>query len=628
MALWHLVNPIREAKIEFAKILSEKLGISFDEIFNNIEYPPKEEVGDLALPLPSVTKDKSLLSREIEEGGKLLIRKIKKCGIYINAYLDEGNLFKFIFSNLQDNYGIEEADKKLRIVVEHTSANPIHPLHIGHLRNAILGDTISRMLKLRGHAVNRRFYVNDAGRQVAILALGYLLLGEPEPPKDVKADHWFGTIYSITNVLIEIKNIKKELQSLKDEEEYKEKVKKLDELVAIAAQHQQKYPDIFNKLADEINKIDDIEAEIQDVIRKYETKSDDRVVKVVRKIVKYNLDAFEQSLSKLHISFDDYDYESDLLWSGEVSKIINEALEIAGDYKGTKALYLDLSKEEKEELSIPTGLQLPPLVLIRSDGTSLYTTRDIAYTIKKFTVFNADKVINVIAEQQAVPQMQLRASLYLLGYKEYARNLIHYSYGMVNLQGMKMSGRLGRFVSLDEIIDRVTEVAKKKVQEKGGIMENIDEIVNAAIRYAILSVSANKPVTFNVEAVVNFEQNSGPYLQYTYARAYSILAKNKEELDINKVNIADIEGDKRRLLVLIAKFPEVLSKASDEMRPEDLVDYLRKVADTFNRWYNNERVLQEQDLGKRMARLFLVKGVERVLFNGLNALGIKPLEKM
>ncbi|BCU71178.1 arginine--tRNA ligase [Stygiolobus caldivivus] len=622
------MDPIREAKIEFSKILSEQLGISYDKVFKNIEYPTRDEVGDLALPIPSVSKDRTLLSKEYVDKGQKLIGEIKKSGIYVNAFIDEKNLFKFLFSNFPDNYGIEEAEKKFRIVVEHTSANPIHPLHIGHLRNSILGDTISRMLKIRGHAVNTRFYVNDAGRQVAILALGYMLLGEPELPSNIKADHWFGIIYSITNVLIEIKTIRQELQLINDDEKYREKIKRLDELVGIAAQHQERYPEIFNKLADEINRIEDVEAQIQNIIRQYESKSNDKVVQIIRKIVKYNLAAFEQSLNKLHISFDDYDYESDLLWSGEVNKIVSEALMRSIDYKGTKALNLELSKDEKEELSIPVGLQLPPLVLVRSDGTSLYTTRDIAYTIRKFSSFKADRVINVIAEQQSVPQMQLRASLYLLGYENYAKNLIHYSYGMVNLQGMKMSGRLGRFISLDEIVERVEEVARKKIQEKGGKIDNINEIVNAAIRYVILSVSANKPVTFNVNNVVDFDQNSGPYLQYTYARAYNILSKNYERLDIEKVDLSDIEGDKRKILILIAKFPEVLAKASDEMRPEDLVDFLRRVSDIFNRWYNNERVLQEQDPTKRMTRLFLVKGVERVLFNGLNAIGIKPLEKM
>lgn len=621
------MNPIVDAKKEFSEIVAKRLSLDEETVLNNIEYPPREEVGDLALPLPSVTKNKELLSVSDFPSGKF-IKKIEKNGIYVNAFLNERELFNYIFSSLSENYGIEKVQKPERIVVEHTSANPIHPLHIGHLRNAILGDTISRLLKARGHEVNRRFYINDAGRQVAILALGYILLGKPEPPKDMKVDHWFGFIYSLTNILIEIRQLKEELKEEKDDNKYREKISKLDELVALAAQHKEKNPELFDKLADAINSLPDVESEIQKIIRAYESGEDEEIKKVIRKIVGYNIRGFEESLLLLDISFDAYDYESDLLWDSSVQKILQQALQISIEYKGTRALKFDLLKEVKYELKIPEGLEVPPLVLVRSDGTSLYTTRDIAYSIKKFEAFNADKVINVIAEQQSVPQMQLRAALYLLGYKKYALNLIHYSYGMVNLQGMRMSGRLGKFISLDEILEKVKEVAIKKIEEKGGVLENVEEIVNAAVRYAILSVSANKPVTFNINTIVNFEQNSGPYLQYTYARAYNILTKNQEGLDMKSVDYSDLTGDKRRLLILIAKFPEVFTKAVDELRPEDLIDFLRRVADTFNRWYNYERVLQEQDKGKRMTRLFLVKGVERVLYNGLMSIGIKPLQRM
>ena len=622
------MNPIKEAKREFAKLLSNRLSLPEDIVYENIEYPPKEHMGDLSVPLPAITRDKEKLNISYFPSGKL-IKDIKRTGIYVNAFLNEKELFLLIFSNLPEDYGIEKTDSPKRIVVEHTSANPIHPLHVGHLRNAILGDAISRMLKARGHQVNTRFYVNDAGRQVAILALGYILLGEPEPPKDIKIDQWIGAIYAITNILIEINQLKKELNPEK-EDEYREKLRKLDELVSLAGRQREKFPGIFDKIADEIAKIEDIEAKIQYIIRSYENKEDDKIVNTIRKLVNWTLEGFKESLKALNISFDNFDYESDLLWSKRVENIIKLATssEFAKQHKGTLALSLEIDPEVRKKLNIPLGLELPPLVLVRSDGTSLYTTRDIAYTLFKFETFSADKVINVIAEQQSVPQMQLRASLYLLGFKNIAENLIHYSYGMVNLQGIKMSGRLGRFVSWDEIIDEVKEVAESKIKEKGGDPNVLMDIVNSAIRYAILSVSANKPVSFNIKNIVDFEQNSGPYLQYTYARAYNILSKSTEKLDINKVDFGDIVNDKRKLLLLIAKFPEVASKAIDELRPEDLLAFLRNLADTFNRWYNFERVLQEPNEGKRMARLYIVKGVERVLYNGLNLVGIKPLQKM
>ncbi|TRM79400.1 arginine--tRNA ligase, partial [Sulfolobus sp. D5] len=207
-------------------------------------------------------------------------------------------------------------------------------------------------------------------------------------------------------------------------------------------------------------------------------------------------------------------------------------------------------------------------------------------------------------------------------------NLVHYSYGMVNIQGFRLSGRLGRILTIDEIYERLLDIVKMKLKEKGGVMDNADEIANAALRYAILSVSANKPLSFDLNRIVNFEQNSGPYLQYTYARAFNILQKSTDTLSIDKVDFTDIIDEKRKILVHIVKFPEVFKKSVDEMRLEDLVSFLRELADTFNSWYDKERVLQENNLGRRIARLYLVKGVATVLKNGLKVLGIKVLSRM
>ncbi|MCI2414920.1 MAG: arginine--tRNA ligase [Candidatus Aramenus sp.] len=620
------MNVIREAKREMAKVISQVINVEEEKVFNNIEYPSKEGLGDLSLPLPSVTRN---LNVDVSGRGKY-VKSFRRDGIFINVNLDEVSVFNGVFSSLSEDYGLEKVDKPKRIVVEHTSANPIHPLHIGHLRNAILGDTLVRLLRARGHLVNSRFYVNDSGRQVAILIYGLSKLNYPEPSAGVKKDEWLGLIYAMTNVILEIRQITQELKNA-SESEYKEKISKRDELVAVAQGLRERNEEYFDVLSDGIMKEEDPEKVILDIIERYE-RGDERTKQIVRKYVNYALEGFMESLGKLGISFDVFDYESDLLWNGDVKKVLEETMDSRArvNYKGTWALDLENFVDEsvKEELRIPKGLELPPLVLMRSDGTTLYTLRDVAYTFKKFSDFKADVVINVIAEQQAVPQMQLRATLYLLGYPEHAKNLIHYSYGMVSLQGMRMSGRLGRYVSFDEVYEKVKEVVEAKVREKKGNVEELDEIVNSAIRYAIVSVSANKPVTFNVNKVTNLEENSGPYLQYTYARAYNILAKVTDRLDVSNVDPSELVGEKRKILMMIARFPEVFAKAADDMSPEVLTVFLRQFSDLFNAWYDKERVLQEKDEKKRVTRIFLVKGVETVLRNGLKSLGIKPLTKM
>lgn len=524
----------------------------------------------------------------------------------------------------------KKIEKPKRIVVEHTSANPIHPLHIGHLRNTILGDALARALKARGHSVNVRFYVNDTGRQVAVLIYGLKLLGFPDPEPNVKKDLWLGIIYAMTNVILEIRKLREELKKL-SESEYREKVRELDELIVIANDLRNRNEVLFDKLADTINAKEEPEKEIGEIIKKYE-EGNDELKGIIRKYISYALEGFSETLSKLNIRFDNFDYESDLLWEKMVNEVLKALLSSSAKipYKGVIALDLDsfLGDEARSKLRIPKGLKIPPLVLMRSDGTTLYTVRDIAYTIFKFNQFNADFVINVIAEEQYIPQIQLRGALELLGYSRFAENLLHYSYGMVNIQGLRMSGRLGKIITIDEIYEKLDNIVRNKLKEKGGNMENIDDIANAALRYAILSVSANKPLSFDLNRITSFEQNSGPYLQYTYARAANILAKSTENLSMDKVDFSDLVGDKRNILILIAKFPEVFKNAVDNLRLEDLVAFLRELSDIFNSWYDKERVLQEQDPRKRMLRLYIVKGVSVVLKNGLSVLGIRSLERM
>ncbi|ACP38111.1 arginine--tRNA ligase [Saccharolobus islandicus] len=622
---------IGRAKKELAEYVAAQLGISEEEVFKNITYPPREELGDLSLALPS------LIKRNINEKAKLLqeykgelIERIEVAGIYLNARLNLRNLFVSIFSKLDDSYGLEKIEKPKRIVVEHTSANPIHPLHIGHLRNTILGDALARALKARGHSVNVRFYVNDTGRQVAVLIYGLKLLGFPDPEPNVKKDLWLGIIYAMTNVILEIRKLREELKKL-SESEYREKVRELDELIVIANDLRNRNEVLFDKLADAINAKEEPEKEIGEIIKKYE-EGNDELKGIIRKYISYALEGFSETLSKLNIRFDNFDYESDLLWENMVNEVLKALLSSSAKipYKGVIALDLDsfLGDEARSKLRIPKGLKIPPLVLMRSDGTTLYTVRDIAYTIFKFNQFNADFVINVIAEEQYIPQIQLRGALELLGYSRFAENLLHYSYGMVNIQGLRMSGRLGKIITIDEIYEKLDNIVRNKLKEKGGNMENIDDIANAALRYAILSVSANKPLSFDLNRITSFEQNSGPYLQYTYARAANILAKSTENLSMDKVDFSDLVGDKRNILILIAKFPEVFKNAVDNLRLEDLVAFLRELSDIFNSWYDKERVLQEQDPRKRMLRLYIVKGVSVVLKNGLSVLGIRSLERM
>ena len=647
----HIINTIVEKIHEY---LEENYGTIGKEFLRSlVEEPSVEAYGDLSLPLFRLARPLKVnpvkLAEEIANSidGIPYVKDIKNVSGYVNFFLDYPSLTKLTLDSVRslgEKYGYLPVDKPLRIVVEHTSANPIHPLHIGHARNAVLGDTLYRLLSRRGHIVQRRFYVNDLGRQVAIMLYGYLNLPETMRSTDVKPDHWIGILYAITHTLIEIYELKKKISEAinkGDNELYRELVRELDSLVASANDLREKNRELFDYLANKLKEKDN-EKEIQSLMKKMEA-GDQEVKEKLREVVEICLQGFKETLRELDIDFDKWDYESHIVWSSLVKKILEEARKSPyfTIHKGAPALDLPrlASKELYRRLGITLSLEIPPLILQRSDGTTLYTTKDLAYTLYKFRDFQADKVINVIGAEQKLPQAQLKLALYALGYKREAENLIHYSYEMVNIPGMKMSGRLGKYITLDEIIEEAKLRAEKEVLKRTTLeteeekKQVIEAVAVGAIRYTLVSTAANKPITFNWEQALSFETNAAPYIQYTHARASSILRKHEEKygpiqwdnIDYNAI----LENKKRaKLIKLIAKYPSTQAKAADDLKPEILVDYINKLADTFNSWYQEDPVIHEPNPGKRNLKTTITYAVKIVLANTLETLGIKAPPRM
>jgi arginyl-tRNA synthetase len=651
------VSPFKLISKHIAETLKslgvEKLDLS--EIEYSIAETPDPKLGDYGVAIARFARRYNVkVSQLVEEASSRLekeevVSKVEFVRGYLNVRLDARRIAELLFKTLEsegENFGIVKTDKPLRIVVEHTSANPVHPLHIGHARNASLGDTIARLLKARGHIVQTRFYINDLGRQVAVMAYGVLALGG-KVPENVKADHWLGAVYAITHTLADIQQAKREVEEAKkreDEETYKEALRKLDSLVADAAKLRERYPDIFDALAEKL-KDRDLELEISKLMKAYEYREDPLLAERIRNIVSKCIEGFRQTLSRLGIYFDVWDWESDLAWSGLVSEILEKARQSPyyTIYKGAAALNLKpLLKDPivRESLGLPEDYDIPPLILQRSDGTTLYTTRDIAYTLKKFREFNADKVYNVIAAEQRLEQLQVRLALIALGYRREGLNTHHYAYEMVNLPGEKMSGRRGRYITLDELLDKAVRKALEEVdkrsphltrEEKARIAERVG---TASIRYALISVSASKPMTFSIEEALNFEKNTAPYLLYTYARASNILAKAAERgikfsLDDIDYSAAEETQYRRQIILRLYTYPYYFVKAADELKPEILVSYLGKLADAFNTWYSQtDSAINEPRPQVRAFKLEMVKAVRSVVGNALKLLGIEPIERM
>jgi arginyl-tRNA synthetase len=475
------------------------------------------------------------------------------------------------------------------------------------------------------------------GRQTAIAAYGYKKLGEPEVTE--KPDLFIGKIYSVTACLTEIQKLKLRMEELKAQpektEEYIELNRKLSEWISIAKELEEKYPEIFNKLSEAIIKSNvSPENEINELIKKYE-EGDLEAKKLIRKVSQLCIKGFKETLSKIEVEFDSWDWESDLVWNGEVKKVLEKISATPYVFKFKGALELDVEKIVEEFslrriLNISPGYHLPSLTLARSDGTTLYITRDIAYTIKKFNL--ADEVVNVIGAEQSLAQLQLKIALFCLGKGQLALKLKHLAFGLVELPGFKMSSRRGRIVTLDEVIDEAIKRAYQEVSKRFSLSEEekievAKRIGIASIKYALLSVEPLKTVIFNWDRVLNFEKNSAPFINYAYTRAGGILRKAKitlENIDVSKLT----HPLEKEILLKIIKFPEVFKNATDNLKPEDLVNFANALAENFHEYYEKVDVTHVPEEELKKARVFLIYAVRSVIKTAMELAGIKLAEKM
>ena len=285
----------------------------------------------------------------------------------------------------------------------------------------------------------------------------------------------------------------------------------------------------------------------------------------------------------------------------------------------------------KEAFGLKEDYELTPLTLVRADDTTLYTTRDIPYHLWKFQ--KADKVVNVIGREQTLPQLQLKMALSALGHTDYAKNLVHFSYNLVSLPGYRMSGRRGRYITLDEVMDSAIKRAHKEVTKRSphlsdGEKQTISEFVGiGAVKYALVEVDPTKPVVFTWDRVLDFEKNSAPYIQYSHARARSILRKASREPENPDYSLLT-DPIERNLALMLARFPEVFVNAAENLRPNTIADFANNLADKFNTFYTKLPVIKAEPPQLSDSRLALVDATTIVLRNALNLLGIEAPDRM
>jgi len=646
------VNPFAEFSNACATVLKEVFRRLYPDVVVSfaLESPPSPEFGELSSSAcfelaKSAVKKPLEVAQQIVDKMELskfpLVQSVKAAGAgYVNFYV---NLVKFArlslesATTLRDEYGFVKMKKPVRIVVEHTSANPSHPIHIGTVRNSVLGDSLARILKARGHTVYRHYYVDDVGRQSGVIGYGYEKLGQPDP--DGKPDHFIGRIYAVTNCIVEIQKLKKAVEKAKsqsDDEAVAKLMLELHDWTAAAVELESVHPQLFSKLLDKISKDENPDARIAELNLEYERGDREAVKKLVRKVSELCLAGFKQSLSRMDINYDSWDWESDFVWNGDVARVLMRLGETPYVFHVGQVLELNANKVVEDfGLRMLLGLsedhEVPSLTLVRADGTTLYTTRDIPYSLWKFR--KADQLINVVGMEQMLAQLHLKIGLAALRHLDKVKNLRHFAYNLVSLPGFKMSSRTGRYITLDESVDEAVGRAYEEVVRRSPHLPEDEKrrISNTvgigAIKYALVQVDASKPVVFTWDRVLDFEKNSAPYIQYSHARAGSILRKAKRKRRSPDYGLLK-EPVERELIMMVARFPEVFIDSAENLRPNQVADYANMLADRFNSFYNALPVIKAQPRELSDARLVLVDAVRIVLRNALSLLGIEAPETM
>jgi len=555
-------------------IKKEGVSLKKEEIEKFIEIPPSHEMGDYAFPcfflagrLKASPQTIAIKIRENIQNYPKDFEDIQTSGPYINFFLDRKtmalNLIKEIKS-IGEKYGKSNSTNQ-NTMVEFPSPNTNKPLHLGHLRNMTIGESVSRMLEFSGDKVIRANLNNDRGIHICKSMAAYEFYGKGKTPKteNKKSDHFVGDFYVMFN-----KN-----------EKTNEKMEK----------------------------------ESHDLLLKWEN-GDKEVVKLWTMMNKWALDGFKQTYSRFGIKHDVEFFESEIYKSGKeiVEKGLKDKILVK---KEDGAIVADLSKEGLGEK-----------VLLRADGTSIYMTQDLYLAKLKYDQYKLNKSIYVVGNEQDYHFQVLFTILKKLGFN--FSGLHHLSYGMVNLPEGRMKSREGTVVDADDLIDEVQTLVKKELQSRDKmssklLQERSLKIALAAIKYILLRVDTKKDMIFNPKESIDFEGDTGPYILYSYARACSILKKLKKPA--KPLPLEEMEDKEIVLVKKLSEFKDILAKSLKELNPSLMANYTYQLSQIFNEFYHECPVINSP---KEAFRIDLVVAFKQILKTSLYLLGIEPLEKM
>lgn len=505
--------------------------------------------------------------------------------------------------NADERFGfVAPTENSPLVMIEYSSPNTNKPLHLGHVRNNLLGSALARIVEANGNKVVKTNIVNDRGIHICKSMLAWLKWGNGVTPETAgkKGDHLIGDFYVAFD-----KHYKEECSALEkeyiaqgmSEEEAKEKAKNEAPLIK----------------------------EAHAMLVKWEN-NDPEVRALWRKMNEWVYAGFDETYKMMGVSFDKIYYESDTYLEGK-EKVL-EGLEKGIFYRRPdNSVWADL-----------TGEGLDEKLLLRSDGTSVYMTQDIGTAKLRFQDYPIDKMIYVVGNEQNYHFQVLSILLDKLGFK-WGKDLVHFSYGMVELPNGKMKSREGTVVDADDLMEEMINQAKEVSMEMGKLKDVSDEEASeiarkvglGALKYFILKVDARKNMLFNPAESIDFNGNTGPFIQYTYARISSILRKAQEAgISIPEKLDADVEVNEKEMTLIqhLNGFAAVVKQAGTDYSPSGIANYCYELTKEFNQFYHDFSILREEDEKKKVFRLVLSKNVAKIVRLGMGLLGIEMPERM
>jgi arginyl-tRNA synthetase len=584
-------------------VIAQLYGQEVDEKLVQLQNTKKEFEGDLTLvvfPFLKISKKKpEETASEIGDAltkASPMVEKFNVIKGFLNLTIAK-NVWVDTFNTILNDkeFGLKKATEDSPLyMVEYSSPNTNKPLHLGHIRNNLLGYSLCRILEANGYKVIKTNIVNDRGIHICKSMLAWQKFGNGETPSSTgkKGDHLVGDYY------------------VKFDKAYKEEIKELMEKGVSEEEAKKQAP---------------IMQEAQAMLKKWED-GDAEVRKLWEEMNGWVYEGFDETYKRLGVAFDKIYYESTTYIDGKNK--VNEGLEKGLFYRREDgSVWADLTQNGLDEK-----------LLLRADGTSVYMTQDIGTATQRFNEFDITKMIYVVGNEQNYHFQVLSILLDRLGFS-WGKDLVHFSYGMVELPEGKMKSREGTVVDADDLMDEMIQTAKEVSAELGKIDEMTDEEANeiaricglGALKYFILKVDPRKNMLFNPKESIDFNGNTGPFIQYTHARIRSVLRKAAEqgiqwgEQADASIQLSETESN---LIQYLSSFPNVVKQAGQEYSPALIANYVYELVKQYNSFYHDFSILKESDEAIRGFRLLLSQKIAEVIKSGMGLLGIDVPERM